>query len=49
MRKGVDESIDEGVLRKFFHVERMENDRIPKMVFVGEYAGSCSLVRPQKR
>ena len=28
--KGVDERIDEGVLRWFSHVERMENDRIPK-------------------
>ena len=38
--KGVDERIDEGVLRCFGHVERMENDRISKRVFVREYAGS---------
>ena len=28
----VDERIDEGVLRWFSHVERMENDRIAKKV-----------------
>ena len=33
--KGVDEKIDEGVLRWFGHVERMENDRIAKRVYVG--------------
>ena len=31
---GVDERIDEGVLRWFGHVERMENDRIAKRVYV---------------
>ena len=30
--KGLDEKIDEGVLRWLGHVERMENDRIAKMV-----------------
>ena len=34
--KGVDEKIDEGVLRLLGHVERMENDRIAKRVYVGE-------------
>ena len=38
--KGVDEKIDEGVLRWFSHVERMENDRIAKRVYVRECAGS---------
>ena len=33
--KGVDDEIDEGVLRWFGHVERMENDRIAKRVYVG--------------
>ena len=47
--KDVDEKIDEGVLRWFGHVERMENDRIAKRVYVGEYAGSRSVGRSQKR
>ena len=34
MRKGLDERIDEGVLRWFSHVERMERDKIAKRVFV---------------
>ena len=33
--KGVDERFEE-VLREFDHVERMENDRISKRVYVGE-------------
>ena len=32
--KGVDERIEEGVLRWFGHEERMENDRITKRVYV---------------
>ena len=32
--KGVNKKIDEGVLRCFGHVERMENDRIAKRVYV---------------
>ena len=40
MRKGLYERIDEGVLRWFGHVERMERDRITKRVYVGECAGS---------
>ena len=47
--EGVDERIDEGVLRWFGHVERMEKDRIVKRVYVGECAGSCSVGRPRKR
>ena len=47
--KGVDEKIDEGVLRWFGHVERMETDRIAKRVYVGECASSCSVGRPRKR
>ena len=46
--KGVDERIDEDVFRWFGHVERMENDRIAKRVYVGEYAGSHSVGRPRK-
>ena len=47
--KGVDERIDEGVLRWFGHGERMENDRIAKWVFVGECVGSRSVGRTRKR
>ena len=35
VRKGLDESIDEGVLWWFGHIERMEIDRIAKRVYVG--------------
>ena len=38
---GVDERIDEGFLQWFGHVERMENDRIGKRVYVGECADIC--------
>ena len=47
--KGVDERIDEGVLQWFGHVERMENGRIAKRVYVGECAGSRSVCRLWKR
>ena len=47
--KGVDEKIDEGVVRWFGHVERGENDRIAKRVYLGECAGSRSVGRPRKR
>ena len=40
VRKGVHKRIDEGVLRWLGHVERMENDRNAKRVYVGECAGS---------
>ena len=46
--KVVDEKIDEGALRWFGHVERMENNRISKRVYVGECAGSRSLGSPRK-
>ena len=41
--------IDEGVLQWLGHVERMENDRIAKRLYVGECAGNCSVGRLQKR
>ena len=41
--KGVDERIDEG------HVERMENNRFAKCVYVGKCACRCSVGRLQKR
>ena len=47
--KGVAEKIDEGVLRWFGHVERMEKKRIAKRVYVGECAGSRSVGRVRKR
>ena len=40
MKKGVDERIEEGFLLWFGHVERMENDRIPKRAYVRKYDGS---------
>ena len=47
--KNVNEKIYEGVLRWFSHVERMENDRITKTVYVEEYDGRRSVGRPRKR
>ena len=41
--KVVDKKINEGVLRWFGHVERMENDGIAKRVYVGECADSRSV------
>ena len=38
VRKGLDERIDEGVLRWLGHVERMERDRTDKRVYVRECA-----------
>ena len=34
--KRVDKRIDEGVLRRFGHVQRMEKDRVAKRVYVGD-------------
>ena len=47
--KRVDKRIEEGVLRWFGHMERMENDRIAKRIYVGKCAGSCSVSRLRKR
>ena len=49
VKKGLDERIDEGILRWFCHVERMERDRIAKRVYVGERADSRSVGRARKR
>ena len=46
---GLDERIDEGVLRWFGHVERMKTDRIVNKDYVGGCAGSHSVGRLQKR
>ena len=45
--KGLDEKIDEGVLRWFGHVERIENNRIAKRVYVGQCI--CSRINAKKR
>ena len=49
MTKGVDGKIDEGVLRWFGHMERMDNDRIAKWVYVLKCTGSRSVGTPQKK
>ena len=49
VKKGLDEWINEGMLRWFGHVERMERDRIAKRVSVGECASSRSVVRLRKK
>ena len=49
MTKGLNERIDEGVLRWFSHVERIENGRFAKRVYVGEYAGGSLVGRSLKR
>ena len=45
--KWEDKRIDEGVLRWFGHVQRMENDRITQKFYVGECLGSFSVGRPR--
>ena len=47
--KGVDERVDEDILRWFGHVERMEKERIAKRVYVGECDDFLSVGRPRKR
>ena len=49
VKKGLDETIDEGVLQWLGHVERMERDRIAKRIYVVECAGIRSAGRPGKR
>ena len=48
MAKGVYERIEEDVLHWFSHMERMENDRIDKRLYVGEFVGSSSAGQPRK-
>ena len=48
MAKGGDERIEEDVLHWFSYVERMENERIAKRLYVEEYAGSSSTGQPRK-
>ena len=47
--KEVDERIDEGALRWFEYVEKIENYRIAKRAYVGERVGIRSVGRPRKR
>ena len=49
VKKCLDERIDQGTLRWFGHVERMERDRSAKRVYAGKCAGSRSLDRQRKR
>ena len=45
MKKGLEERIDEGVLRWFGYVERTERDEIAKRVYVGECPRTRSVGR----
>ena len=47
--KGMDKKTDEGILRWFSYVQKMENNRIDKKIYVGESAGSWSVDRPRNR
>ena len=49
VKKGLDERIEEGMLRWFDHVERMERDRIAMRVYVGVCVGRRSMDRWRKR
>ena len=49
MTKWIAEKIDEGVLRWFGYVERMEKERIAKRIYGRECAGRCSIGRLRKR
>ena len=46
--KVMDERIEEEDLHWFSHVKRMENDRIAKILYAGEFAGSSSAGQPRK-
>ena len=48
MAKGVEERIEEDVLHWSSHVERMENDRIAKRLYIGEFADISSAGQPRK-
>ena len=49
MKKGLDERIDECMLRWFGHVERIERHMFAKRAYIGECAGSHSMGGPRKR
>ena len=46
---GVVESIDEGILQWFGHMERIGKDGIDKRMYAGECVGNSSEGRPCKR
>ena len=48
-KKGLDEGIDEGVLKWFGHVDRMERNRIAKSLCRNVLVVSCSVDRLWKR
>ena len=48
MAKGVNERIEGDFLHCYSHAGRMENDRIVKRLYVGEFAGSNSAGHPRK-
>ena len=47
--KGVDERTDEGILQWFCYMQRMENDRNVKRVYIGACVGTRSVGRPRKK
>ena len=49
VRKGLDEMIDEGVIRWFGHVERVKRYMITNRVYLVKCAGSLSVGGPRKR
>ena len=49
MKMGLDEGIDEGVLRWFAYVKRVERGMIAKRAYAREFVGSRSAGRPRKR
>ena len=49
MAEEVNKRIDESILRWFAHIERMEEDRIAKWVYMGECVGSRLVCGPRKK
>src|SRR5678815_3266590 len=49
VKKGVNERISESTLRWFGHVERIDDSRLVKRIFSGEYAGSRPVGRQKKK
>ena len=49
VERGVDERINESVIRWFGHIERMKSDKSAKNVYVGKCVGSHSIDRLRNR